>query len=123
MGELGHIGAQFFHIGNVVVVQERLSDQRWRHDHTAARIFAIADVFDALSSERPYKEALPLDKVVEILEEGRGRHFDPDLLTSFLEIAPDLRAELITFDDNDLRDEMHRINRRYFASGLETLLA
>jgi len=90
---------------------------------TAARIFAIADVFDALSSERPYKEALPLERVVEILEEGRGRHFDPDLLTSFLEIAPDLRDKLITFDDNDLRDEMHRINRRYFASGLETLIA
>jgi len=90
---------------------------------TAARIFAIADVFDALSSERPYKEAMPLERVVEILEEGRGQHFDPDLLTSFLEIAPDIQAELIGFDDNDLRDEMHEINSRYFASGLETLLA
>jgi len=89
---------------------------------TAARIFAIADVFDALSSERPYKKAMLLEKVVEILEEGRGQHFDPDLLTSFLEIAPDIRTELIKFDDQDLRDEMHRINSRYFASGLETLL-
>ena len=89
----------------------------------AARIFAIADVFDALSSKRPYKEAMPLERVVEILEEGRGQHFDPDLLTRFLEIAPDLRARLIKFDDDDLREEMHKINERYFASGLETVLA
>jgi HD-GYP domain-containing protein (c-di-GMP phosphodiesterase class II) len=54
----------------------------------AARIFAITDVFDALSSERPYKKAMPLAKVVAILEEGRAGHFDPQLLDSFLEIAP-----------------------------------
>jgi len=90
---------------------------------TAARIFAIADVFDALSSERPYKEAMPLDRVVEILEEGRGQHFDPDLLTSFLEIAPDLHFDLMRLDTNDLRIEMRKINSRYFASGLEILLA
>ena len=59
---------------------------------TTARIFAITDVFDALSSERPYKKAMPLDQIVAILEEGRGQHFDPALLTSFLEIAPELRV-------------------------------
>lgn len=89
----------------------------------AARIFAITDVFDALSSSRPYKKALTPKKVIEIMEEGRGRHFDPDLLTSFLEIAPDLHAELHHFTIEELRDEMHRINRRYFASRLEAVLA
>jgi len=89
----------------------------------AARIFAIADVFDALSSKRPYKDALPLERVLEILKEGRGQHFDPDLLNLFLKIAPDLRARLADLDDNGLRDEMHIINERYFASGLETVLA
>lgn len=44
------------------------------------RIAAVADVFDALGSERPYKEALPLDKTMEIMKEGRGTHFDPDIL-------------------------------------------
>lgn len=88
----------------------------------AARIFAITDVFDALSSERPYKEAMPLDKVVAILEEGRVGHFDPQLLDSFLEIAPDLHAELNHFGTNELRAEMHEINSIYFASGLQTML-
>lgn len=48
------------------------------------RITAIADVFDALSSRRPYKEAYPIERCFEILEEGRGKHFDPVLLDVFL---------------------------------------
>ncbi|MFK7789291.1 MAG: HD domain-containing phosphohydrolase [Phycisphaeraceae bacterium] len=50
----------------------------------SGRITAVADVFDALSSERPYKEAFPLERCLEILEEGRGSHFDPDILDAFL---------------------------------------
>jgi putative two-component system response regulator len=41
-------------------------------------------VFDALSSERPYKQAFPLDKTISIMEEGRSVFFDPDLLNLFL---------------------------------------
>lgn len=89
----------------------------------SARIFAITDVFDALSSERPYKKAMSLDRIVAILEEGRNQHFDPDLLTSFLEIAPGLHAHLVALDIHGLRDEMHAINSQYFASGLEAVLA
>ncbi|MEK7877141.1 MAG: HD domain-containing phosphohydrolase, partial [Pseudomonadota bacterium] len=44
-----------------------------------ARIFAIIDVFDALTSRRPYKEPLPFDEAMAILERGRGTHFDPPL--------------------------------------------
>jgi putative two-component system response regulator len=47
------------------------------------RITAVADVFDALSSSRPYKPALPLEKCFEILEEERGTHFDPKVLDAF----------------------------------------
>lgn len=47
------------------------------------RITAVADVFDALSSKRPYKPAFPIDKCFEILEEGRGTHFDPQILDAF----------------------------------------
>lgn len=47
------------------------------------RITAVADVFDALSSKRPYKPAFPLDQCLAILEEGRGRHFDPEVLDAF----------------------------------------
>ena len=49
----------------------------------SAKICAIADVFDALGSKRPYKEAFGLEKCYSILEEGRGHHFDPDVLDVF----------------------------------------
>lgn len=55
-----------------------------------ARIFAIVDVFDALTMQRPYKEALGLDQTLEMLREGRGTHFDPVLLDRFCEVAPHL---------------------------------
>jgi len=49
------------------------------------RIVAVADVFDALTSERPYKQAWPLEKALELLREQRGRHFDPECVDAFLE--------------------------------------
>ncbi|MBF0481247.1 MAG: response regulator [Desulfovibrionaceae bacterium] len=49
------------------------------------RICAVADVFDALTSKRPYKQAFAVDKSLEIMKEGRGSHFDPRLLDIFLE--------------------------------------
>ncbi|PKO33162.1 MAG: two-component system response regulator [Betaproteobacteria bacterium HGW-Betaproteobacteria-7] len=48
------------------------------------RIVAVADVFDALTSERPYKKAWPLEDAVRFLEEGRGKHFDPLCVEAFL---------------------------------------
>ncbi len=58
-----------------------------------ARIFAIVDVFDALTSRRPYKAPLSLRRAGEILAEGRGTQFDPEMLDCFLRIAPGLLAE------------------------------
>jgi response regulator RpfG family c-di-GMP phosphodiesterase len=48
------------------------------------RIAAVADVFDALTSQRVYKPAYPFDQALEIMREGRGHHFDPNLLDLFL---------------------------------------
>ena len=53
--------------------------------HLFARIVAIADVFDALSSKRCYKEVMPVDKVLNIIEESSGTHFDPQLTQIFLD--------------------------------------
>lgn len=52
----------------------------------AARIISVADVFDALSAERPYKAGMEVQKVREILAEGRGSHFDPALVDAFMGI-------------------------------------
>ena len=54
----------------------------------SARIMAVADVFDALSEKRCYRDAMPLNKCFEIIREGRGKHFDPVLVDVFLEIRP-----------------------------------
>jgi putative two-component system response regulator len=51
------------------------------------RIMAVADVYDALVSARPYKQALPHDSAVEIIKESRGSHFDPNIVDVFLEIS------------------------------------
>lgn len=48
-----------------------------------ARIVAVADVFDALTSERPYKKAFPVEQAVEIIEKGSGKHFDPKVVEAF----------------------------------------
>ncbi|TCR68403.1 HD domain-containing phosphohydrolase [Bosea sp. BK604] len=54
----------------------------------SGRLMAIADVYDALVSERVYKSAIPHDQAVAIMADGRGRHFDPALTDVFIEIAP-----------------------------------
>lgn len=53
--------------------------------HIFARITAIADVFDALGSERYYKKAWELDRILQLFGEERGEHFDPKLVDCFLE--------------------------------------
>ena len=49
-----------------------------------ARIVAVADVFDALVSERPYKHAWPVSEGIDYLKAQRGRHFDPRCVDAFL---------------------------------------
>ena len=53
----------------------------------AARIVAVTDAFDALTSERPYKKAWPVADAVAYLKEQSGRHFDPDCVEAFLSWA------------------------------------
>ena len=50
----------------------------------AARVMALADVFDAMTSRRVYKPAQPFDEVRRVMAQGRGSHFDPDMLDAFL---------------------------------------
>jgi len=59
-----------------------------------ARIVALADVFDALTSERPYKQPMELEKSCSIIIEGRGTHFDPDVVDAFLAIKEEIAASL-----------------------------
>lgn len=57
----------------------------------SARLMALADVYDALISRRVYKEPMPHEKAILIIQEGRGKHFDPDIVDAFVEINEDFR--------------------------------
>lgn len=64
------------------------------------RIVAIADVFDALVSVRPYKQAFPVEDSLRIMEDACGKHFDPDLMPAFRQALPEiLRVKEIYADE------------------------
>jgi putative two-component system response regulator len=67
--------------------------------HIAARLMAVADVYDALISRRPYKVGMNHSKAREILIAGRGTHFDPDILDAFLELENEFIAGAERFMD------------------------
>lgn len=67
----------------------------------SARIVAIADVYDALSCKRAYKEAWPEKNVIEEIKKETGRKFDPELVELFFEVLPRIRAIKERFKDND----------------------
>ena len=52
----------------------------------AARIFAIIDVWDAMRSDRPYRQALPVDVVCQYVSSSSGKHFDPQVVDAFFEL-------------------------------------
>jgi len=87
-----------------------------------ARIFAIADVFDALTSQRPYKEPFSLERALELLEQSRGTHFDPQLLDAFAGIAGPLYAAFANREDDSPQQALKGIVVRYFMQDIEALL-
>ena len=60
-----------------------------------ARIMAVADVFDALTSKRCYKDAMPLEKAYAIIREESGTHFDPAVVEAFFAVADDISSCLV----------------------------
>lgn len=83
----------------------------------AARLFAIVDVFDALTSRRPYKEAYPLEEAMHQLADGRGHHFDPRLFDVFEKIAAEMHAELASLGETGLHDQLREKVKKYFFEG------
>jgi putative two-component system response regulator len=67
----------------------------------SARLMALADVYDALISKRVYKPAFPHEEAVRIVVEGRGKHFDPDVVDAFLAVAEDFRQIAAAHRDDD----------------------
>ena len=65
----------------------------------SGRLMALADVYDALISKRVYKPPFPHEKAVSIITEGRGTHFDPDMVDAFLVLEETFRQIAIEFAD------------------------
>lgn len=66
-----------------------------------ARLMALADVFDALISQRVYKPPFPLEKAVAIIHEGRGSHFDPDIVDAFLALQNEFKVIALCHADSE----------------------
>ena len=68
----------------------------------SARLLALADVYDALISDRVYKAGIPHDKAVGIIFQGRASHFDPDMVDVFMEMQDEFNAIAQRFADTEL---------------------
>jgi HD-GYP domain-containing protein (c-di-GMP phosphodiesterase class II) len=79
-----------------------------------ARIFAVADVFDALTSRRPYKEPFTLAASIGIIRDSRGSHFDPVVTDLFLELVEVLHQEICHEDEALLHGKLEVCIKRYF---------
>lgn len=81
-----------------------------------ARIFAIVDVFDALTSRRPYKEPYGFDEAMAILRRDSGSHFDPEIMARFESIAHDLHQSTSHASELEVEMELNRLLQKHFFS-------
>lgn len=79
-----------------------------------ARIFTIVDVFDALTSKRPYKEAFSYEDSINIIKNERGSHFDSDLVDIFIQISKELYDSTSSKPIEQLKKELDELIKKYF---------
>ncbi|MDP1525322.1 MAG: two-component system response regulator [Rhodocyclaceae bacterium] len=79
----------------------------------SARLMAVADVYDALISRRVYKDGMPHEKAVSIIIEGKGTHFDPDMVDAFVEVQEQFRevAKRYADSDTDMAKKKEQLDR------------
>ena len=90
----------------------------------SARLMAVADVYDALISVRVYKPAFSHEQAVQIIEEGRGSHFDPDMVDAFMALSEEFRRIALQFADGEpaLHQEVDRMAADLPAEAIETIV-
>ncbi|MDO8933372.1 MAG: HD domain-containing protein [Rhodocyclaceae bacterium] len=82
-----------------------------------ARIFAIVDVFDALTSKRPYKDVIPFAEAMAIVKGYAGNHFDPRLVELFAGMIEPLYRRISESSDREVEQMLREIIERYFLNG------
>jgi len=83
----------------------------------SARLMAVADVYDALISRRVYKEGMPHEKATLIMVDGKGTHFDPDMIDAFVAIQQEFIAIAQRFADSDADMEKKQAQLEILAGG------
>jgi putative nucleotidyltransferase with HDIG domain len=81
-----------------------------------ARIFSIVDVFDALTSKRPYKKPLSYQESINIIKESKSKHFDPLIVDTFLKISKNLYDNIRLRELDELKDKLDYFVKKYFIS-------
>lgn len=79
-----------------------------------ARIFAVSDVFDALTSERPYKQAMSYSEAVDTMAREKNVRFDPVLIEAFFEISEEAYRSITSQDVHSMEDTVLKVINRYF---------
>jgi putative two-component system response regulator len=105
---LEHSSSDFINLGEVIALthHEKWDGTGYPNGHRGkdiplvGRITALADVFDALTSKRPYKKAFSTEKAFRIIEEGRASHFDPGVVDAFFDIKGEILEIKKRYRDN-----------------------
>lgn len=84
-----------------------------------ARIFCIADVYDALRAKRPYKDPFSFEKSMAIMRDGKSTHFDPLLFDLFEKIVDEIEAKIFNTDEGQLIDLTRKMARKNFFSDVK----
>lgn len=87
-----------------------------------ARLFAIVDTFDALTSNRPYKQPLDLEEALRIMECERGTHFDPVYLEAFKMIAEALYNRVVCIAPEHLMEQALELVEKYYVEHSEIVV-
>ncbi len=82
-----------------------------------ARIFAVADVFDALCSKRPYKESFDYETTMQMMDDGRGTHFDPIVLDAFRPISKSI-YDFVILNEEPIFSELDQAISKYLKQQL-----
>jgi putative two-component system response regulator len=87
----------------------------------SARLMSLADVYDALISRRVYKEPMSHVEAIKIIIEGKGKHFDPDIVDAFLTLQGEFQAIAARFMDNeaDIRAKIEQLNALHLTKNEE----
>lgn len=90
-----------------------LEGRRGEEIPVTARIFALVDVFDALTSVRPYKQAMAVDEALALIAARAGSHFDPEFARRFAEIARDCLENVRDLSPEELKAKVFELASRY----------